>query len=258
MLKTLLGGLLCLSFHTAYADDIIEIEHIWLTQSVHVAGDSLCQDGQSFYFKSLEHCLETQSDLNCQKNLEIGPIHFIEKIELDEQRSVSHFYSLQTHYEYLRYELTSFYPIPTYDLVESKQIPIPYCKGKPKLQPKKQKRIRKVEPGEYELIIGLVQSGVTIVNSPYGSLKGMVSQLKNKNVVDEGRPKLRSPLCNENLDASDIIHQASGEWSGNGVIALEALSQWHESSIELQVVSKKSSSNHFGFYCKREEKSIEG
>ncbi len=262
ILKTSLIFLLFTEF--LYASDLIEIEHIWLTQKIHVSGEYLCQDGQSIYFKSQKDCHSATHQFHCDDDLKVSPIHFIEKIELSNGQSVSHFYSIKTEFEYLRYELTAFYPVNTYDLVESQLVPIPYCLNRPILPAQKIRKIRKAKTSEIPFIQGLVRSGVSIVNSPFGSLDSIEhlkeSQKKPMTNSETLGPKLRSPLCNLELDYNNILFQASGEWSGNGVIELQSLVDWQDSSKDIFVVQKTSKDKQleYQFYCKKESSDARG
>ena len=255
--KIILISFLILSQCPVFADDLIEIEDIWLTQDVHVTGDLLCQDGQYVYFKDEQSCMEA-TDWSCKESLKVSPIHFIEKVELPSGEFVTHFFNIKTSYDYMKYELVSFHPIKSYDLVESKQIEFPVCSGMTLLPKKKVRKIRQVKMDELSFMDGLIKSGVSVVNSPYGSF----SELAKKAVVNKPAPnmwstefpKLKSPLCNTSLDYSDIIIKTSGEWSGNGVVQLASLNEWQNKSNDLfmNIKKDKSQGNKFEFYCRQE------
>jgi hypothetical protein len=238
---------------------MIEIEDIWLTQDIHVTGDTLCQDGQYIYFKNRVACQEATNEWNCKKSLKISPIHFIQKIELPSGQSITHFYNIKTQFDFLRYELTSFYPIKSFDLVESKQIEFPLCKKMIMKKPLKVRSIRPALDTEKDFIQGLIDSGVVLLNSPYGSFNELADNLINseKDPLSQNElPHLKSPLCNTNVDANEMILKASGEWSGNGIVQISALNEWQRNSNDLKVILRKDQQNvkRFEFYCIQEDK----
>lgn len=241
------------------AEDLIEVEHLWVTQNVHIAGDALCQDGQYLYFKDQASCGEFYDKQKCSAtNLVLSPITFIEKIELPNGNSVSHFYEIQTDFEWLRYELVEDTPIKNYELVEAKKMRVPLC-SKMSWQPKKKIRnIRPARMNEISFLQGLVESGVPIINSPFGRFDPQSFLYNNSNVLDLDRPKIKSPLCNSKVNYKDLVEQASGEWSGNGIVKVEALGQWHKDSLDLymQKTKKEDGEEHFEFFCLNEVEDV--
>ncbi len=239
----------------ARAEDLIEIEHLWVTQDVHVPGDALCQDGEYIYFKDLLSCHQSLDASFCQNVKQpLSPITFIEKISLPSGDSVSHFFNVSTSYDYLRYELVEQTPIKNYELVQSLRLELPVCTSMTMKPKKKIRKIRKARKNELAFMQGLVDSGVSIVNSPYGRFDPG-SHLNNTTTSeDPRRPKLRSPLCNTKLNYKDLVTQASGEWTGNGIVEVDALNQWHNDSMDLyiQKTKLKTGEEHFEFFCRGE------
>ncbi len=241
-------------------DEIVQIEHLWLTQDIHASAENLCQDGRYIYFNSIDDCNIASPSWNCEESLKITPIRFIEKVELPSGEAVSHFYNVKTTYDLMVYELVSDGPIKNYDLIMSKQVPLPICEGMTALPPEKVRRIRQVNPEEWPIIKGLVDSGVTIVNSPFGKFNP--SSLKKYETLSSfgEQPKLKSPLCSDKLDYDDLVQKASGEWSGNGgILKLAALSSWQQESFELLVRKSKDSQNaeRYEFFCLNEAPNVQ-
>lgn len=252
MVRFFLFSIFIIGFSTAgLAEDLFEVEHIWLTQDIHASGEGLCQDGQYIYFKNRDECLLAMESSSCE-SLRVTPIHFIERINLPSGEGVTRFYSVKTTYDYLRYELTSTEPIINYDLVESKQLPIPMCQGRKPLPEKKVRRIRRARNNERSFVQGLVNSGVTVLNSPFGRLNPSIWGQSGGFWGDS--PDLRSPLCNREVDYKDIMNKASGEWSGNGVVSVQSLSEWHENSYDLYIKKTKGLNNkdQYHFFCRGE------
>ncbi len=241
------------------AEDLFEIEHLWVTQNVHVPGDALCQDGQFLYFKNQKVCTDFFTKSRCEVlNTALSPITFIEKIDLPSGDSVSHFFSINTRYDRLRYELIDDGPIKNYELVEAEQIDLPLCENKTWKPSKKIRRVRQARKSEESFLQGLVDSGVYIVNSPYGKFDPTSLLFNNANGLDSRRPYLKSPLCNAKLNYKDLVEQASGEWSGNGVVQVESLNQWHKDSLDLYINKTQADSGQdkFEFFCLNEVEDV--
>ncbi len=241
------------------AEDLFEVEHLWVTQTVHVPGDTLCQDGQFLYFKNQDVCTEFFTQSRCEVlSQALSPITFIEKVDLPSGDSVSHFFSIKPRYDLLRYELVADGPIKNYELVEAKQVELPLCDNKNWKPQKKIRRVRQARRSEESFLQGLVDSGVSIVNSPYGKFDPSSLLFNNANVQDPRRPHLKSPLCNAKLDYKDLVTQASGEWSGNGVVQVESLNQWHKDSLDLYINKTQSESGKekFEFFCLNEVEDV--
>lgn len=246
------------------ASDLIEVEDIWLTQKIHVAGENLCHNGQYIFFKDKASC-EQESEqqdleiLDCEAELRLSPISFMEKISLPNGASVTHFFNIKTEYEYTKYELTGFYPLKNYDLVETKQVQFPICAGMKELPAKKITKERMATETERPFISGLVHSGVTVINSPYGFFKGMAQAALTQEVFVGGShgnlPTLKSPLCNNGLDYKDILIKTSGEWSGHGIVQLASLNEWQNKSnnLVIKVREDMGAKKRFDFYCLNEE-----
>ena len=238
-------------FFSQASDDLIEIEHLWLTQDVHVAADRLCQDGQYLFFNSLNDCERVQTPLNCSESLKITAISYIEKVDLPNGEYVTRFFSVKTSYDFLRYELVDDGPIKTYELVESKQIELPTCEGMTKKAAKKIRRARPAAPQEVSFMQGLLDSGVPVVNSPYGKFHTDKIEPLEVKLTNQSLPKLKSPLCNKKLNYDNIITQASGEWTGNGLVQLNVLSDWQKNSLELYIQKAVNEDNKetYEFVC---------
>ncbi len=260
MVRSLLA-FLCFFLGTTQAysvlgDEFEEIEHLWLTQNVHISAEYLCQDGVYVYFKNEEACSMATPAMSCVHSKKISPINFIERVELPDGGAVTHFYSIKTAYQYSRYELSDSGPIKSYDLVESKQIPLPVCAGMIKKKPAKVRKVRKAMKSELAFMQGMVDSGVSIVNSPYGLFDpdSLLEIEKEQNIGM--RPRVKSPLCSKKLNPKDLVTQASTEWTGNGVIKVEALNTWQKESTELFIYRFKDQDDEtkYEFVCLDEVK----
>ena len=239
------------------ADELVEVENLWLTQDIHVSAEFLCQDGVNIYFKSAVECFLATNKVTCTQELKISPINYIEKVNLPDGRYVTQFFNIPTNYSLMVYELEEDGPIKNYSLVYSERETIPLCLGMSELEPKKIRGSREATGNEILLMESLLESGVSIINSPYGKVdpKMLIEQEEKYNESTIEKISFKSPLCSEKLDYDDLVVQANGEWSGNGIIAVDALYHWQDESKDL-LIQKKPKANQgvpYEFFCVQDE-----
>ena len=184
-----------------------------MTQDIHVNAEFLCQDGVHIYFKSAVECFLATNKVTCTKELKISPINYIEKVNLPDGRYVTQFFNIPTTYNYMVYELEEDGPIKSYSLVYSERE----------------------------------------INSPFGKVdpKMLIEQEEKKSDFEFEKISFKSPLCSEKLNYDDLIVQANGEWSGNGIIAVDALYHWQDESKDLLIQEKLKAKPEtpYEFYC---------
>ncbi len=240
---------------TIYGNELYDIESLWLTQHFHVSAEHLCQDGKYIFFKSLADCTQATGYELCPTDLLITPINYMEKVELPSGASVTRFFSVPTEFKVYRYEIVEEEPIVKFKMVETINEELPYCEGMKKQKYEKVSRKRKAKPEEVSFLQGLVESGVSLVNSPYGPF--VPEKFDEELLINEDnkRPILRSPQCNSKADYKDMVHKASGEWNGNGIVQISELKSWQVESIDLFMVKTKSHStteSNYKFFCLNE------
>lgn len=197
-------------------------EYIVLTQDINISAHRLCQDGLYIYFIDRYHCENSKGQFKCDGDLKIAPLRSVEKIILPSGESLTRFYEIKTTFRYEEYVKTSLGT----KLVDYDYDRLPFCTDRARHEPQNIETSRMViGVEERDLFASLIQSQITLLNTPYGNLRTIKNLAKDESKspdITKVSARVQTPFCNNQI-SNEQIWQMSGEYSGNGIFQVNSL-----------------------------------